>query len=293
MQVFQKLLLLDLKRLELIKLFLYCMKIEASETAKRGLERMQRKMHSAVDMALVTILAQYDKDHRQASRTGQLMNTKNSTPRVGGFLPHAMQEEIDEQSQPPAGTVFGASSQPSGAMSMGGGTGPAGMTATNVVWGPAESTMNSAVSTVDQKSTGSHGEEPPTAAEMDNVLEKFEECVADMEKEKEEARLARIQKELRDQGENSGEISAGTPKHRSPPASSATPSSPLKVQEREKRALSTPPTAPSTVATEDITLSVHEGAQSRANTTVGGSQVRFHDLKGCYYLCEFAQHTLH
>lgn len=274
-QVFRKLLLLDLKRLELIKMFLYCMKIEQGEDTRKGLERMQQRMHSAVDMALVTILAHYDKEYRKASRAGQLLTTTaTSTQRVGGFLPHAMQEERDDLSLPPAGAGVPASSQPSGNLSMTGSQ-PV-MNSTNVVWGPAgESTMDSAVSTIDEKSVKSNAEATPTAAEMNDVLEMFEETAADVQKNKEAEKQARTEKELgkkmNREGGGSGEIEGqGTPKRDKTGLREAKQSSPLKSQELRAR---TAARGESTVATADVTLSIHDGTNSRAATAHGGSQV--------------------
>ena len=274
MQVYRKLLLLDLQRLDLIKMFLYFMKIDEGEQARRGLERMQRKMHSAVDMALVTILAHYDSEHRRASRAGELLTTAASTPRVGGFLPHSMQEDRDDLSALPSASA-GMTAQPmaSGTMSMA--TSQPGMTQTNVVWAPSmDSTMGSAVSTIDK----SAADATPTAADMSDVLEKFEEAAADVEKSRQLEKQAREEAAKK---KESGEIEEQASPRRSPTAAAARPSSPLKNQIERVPKEREVATGAGTVVTADVTLNIQEAPTAPA--AQGGSQAwpPTHCLEDC------------
>ena len=286
--MFRKLLLLDLKRLELIKMFLYFMKIDEGEEARKGLERMQRKMHSAVDMAIVTILAHYDKEHRRVSRAGHLFTTAASTPRVGGFLPHSMQEERDREDlsgQPstlPSAAAAVSSSQAalpmaSGSMEAAAGAAPAGMSQTNVVWGPTmDSTMGSAMSAIEATP---NSEVTPTAAEMSDVLEKFDEAVADVEKRKREEKQAREERE-RDAGEmRSGEIEeqsspkAGAGSRAAALAPAGATTSPRKAAEKPAHPASVPPKGAGIVATKDVTLSIacDPNSQAAGTAPLGGT----------------------
>jgi hypothetical protein len=200
-QVFQKLLLLDLRRLELIKMFLYVLKIEESAHGCRTIERLQHRMHAAVDMALVTVLAHYDTEYGKATRAGQTLTHPRSTRRVGEFLPYNLQEQASQEwasePLPAAHTALPLPSQLSTATSM-----PVGQPAKNgshaVKPSATETPVDSTMSSQDMQMSPTIGDAEPHPSEH-TVVAKFEEMFADIEKKKREEEQKRMERKREDE----------------------------------------------------------------------------------------------